>query len=271
MDEEMEKQLNELVSVVLENYYNYMNLNPIDVEIVIAESVSDIYMQKRPELFEGDNALSPEAVDKNRGLTIPPEVADGTFTIAINKEYFLNAVKNKDWQWAGTITHEMTHVFDYMNYVKMNGVENYDIVQKELLHRPFVLWTEFHARATGYFFTRKFTFGDKYDDKNDKDQTDFILQKELPYQINWFSQQYEAANGNIQLYEAMQFMGRYSIWEKLFPNVFNKRVRQQVFGSNPWMLEMYDFLIGHQKLEEANKDFDEMLNIIQMNFGGYDI
>lgn len=273
MDEEMEKQLNELVSVVLQNYYNYLNLNPIDVEIVLAESVSDIYMQKRPELFEGDNVVSPEVVNKNRGLTIPPKTIDGTFTIAINKEYFLNAVKNKDWQWAGTITHEMTHVFDYMNYVKINGLENYDIVQKELLHRPFVLWTEFHARATGYFFIRKFTFGGKYDDKNDKDQTDFILQNELQYQINWFSQQYEAANGNadIQLYEAMQFMGRYSIWEKLFPNVFNKRVRQQVFGSNPWMLDMYNFLIGHQTLEEANKDFDEMLNIIKTNFEGYDI
>ena len=48
-------------------------------------------------------------------------------------------------------------------------------------------------------------------------------------------------------------------------------MRQQVFGSNPWMLHMYNFLIGHQTLEEANKDFDEMLNIIQMNFGGYDI
>ena len=69
----------------------------------------------------------------------------------------------------------------------------------------------------------------------------------------------------------MQFMGRYSIWEKLFPNVFNKRVRQQVFGSNPWMLDMYNFLIGHQTLEEANKDFDEMSNIIKINFEGYGI
>ena len=81
MDEEMEKQLNELVSIVLQNYYNYLNLNPIDVEIVLAESVSDIYMQKRPELFEGDNAVSPEVVNKNRGLTIPPKTIDGTFTM----------------------------------------------------------------------------------------------------------------------------------------------------------------------------------------------
>ena len=55
----------------------------------------------------------------------------------------------------------------------------------------------------------------------------------------------------------------YSILEKFFPNVFNKRVRQQVFGSNPWMLDMYNFLIGYQTLEEANKDFDEMSNIIK--------
>lgn len=273
MDEEIEKQLNEMLSLVLEDYYNYLDLNSIDVDIVFAERISDVYIKKRPELFEGDSSISKEVVETNIGLTIPPKTIGGMFTIAINRDYFFNAVKRKDWQWVGTVIHEMTHVFDYMNYVKMNRLENYDVVQREMIHRPFVFWTEFHARATGYLFLRKFTFGNKYDDKNNKDQSDFILQKELPYQINSLSQQYEAANGNAdqQLYELMQFMGRYSIWEKLFPNVFNKRVRQHVFGSNPWMLDMYDFLVGHQTLDDANRDFGVMSDIIKTNFEGYDI
>ena len=71
------------------------------------------------------------------------------------------------------------------------------------------------------------------------------------------------------MYETMQFMGRYSVWEKLFPNVFNKRVRQQVFGNNPWMYNIYEFLVTHYDLESVNKDFDQMLDIIKQNFGSF--
>lgn len=104
-----------------------------------------------------------------------------------------------------------------------------------------------------------------------KEQKRFILQTELPYQIKWFAQQYEAANGNadIQLYETMQFMGRYSVWEKLFPNIFNGKLRKHIFGSNPWMIDMYEFLIKHQDIESANKNYDQMFGIIKENFGGF--
>lgn len=270
MDDAM-KQLNESFSMVLSVYFSYFQLEPIDVEIILAEKIANIYIQKRPDLFEGEHPIHSEDVERNRALTIPPKTIDGKFTIVINQDYFWESAKNQDWQWVGTLTHEMTHVCDYINYVKMNDLDNYNVAQRELVHRPFVLWTEFHARATGYFFMRKFIFGEKNNDMSDKSQIDNILQKELPFQINWFSQQYQAANGNadIQLYETMQFMGRYSIWEKLFPNVFNKRVRQHVFGSNPWMLEMYEFLINHQDIENANEDFDKMLDIIKTNFGGF--
>lgn len=70
-----------------------------------------------------------------------------------------------------------------------------------------------------------------------------------------------------KLYEAMQFMGRYCVWEQLFPEIFNEEKRKQTFDTK--MLTLYDFLVNHLTLEDANKDFDEMLNIIQMNFGGY--
>lgn len=264
------KQLNDSFSMVLSVYFSYFQLEPIDVEITLTEKIANIYRQKRPDLFEGEHLINSEDVERNRGLTIPPKTIDEKFTIVIKQDYFWESAKNQDWQWVGTLTHEMTHVLDYINYAKINDLDNYDAAQREWVHRPFVLWTEFHARATGYFFMRRFIFGEKYNDKGDKEQTDNILQKELPFQINWFSQQYETANENadIQLYETMQFMGRYSIWEKLFPNVFNKRVRQQVFGSNPWMLELYDFLITHQDIESANDNFDKMLDIIRTNFGG---
>lgn len=46
MDEEIEKQLNEMLSLVLEDYYNYLDLNSIDVDIIFAERISDVYIKK---------------------------------------------------------------------------------------------------------------------------------------------------------------------------------------------------------------------------------
>lgn len=34
---------------------------------------------------------------------------------------------------------------------------------------------------------------------------------------------------------------------------------------------MYDFLVGHQTLDDANRDFGVMSDIIKTNFEGYDI
>ena len=270
MDDIM-KQVSELFSIVLNDYYSYFQLKPVDVEIILAEKNENIYRKKRLDLFEGENDMHFEDDTEERGLTIPPRTRDGKFTIVINKNYLFESIRKQDWQWVGTLTHEMTHVIDFINYAKMNDLNNFDVVQKAFIHRPFMLWTEFHAKATGYFFIRKFVFREKCNDKSDRGQTDYILNKELPFQINSYLQRYEAANGNIniQLYETMQFMGRYFVWETLFPNIFNEVKRQQVFGSNPWMIDMYEFLFEHKDIQSANGDFDCMQDIIKINFGEF--
>ena len=59
----------------------------------------------------------------------------------------------------------------------------------------------------------------------------------------------------------MHFMGSYSVWEKLFPNVFNEEFRKRTFDDDMF-LNLYEFLFNHQTLEDANKDFDEMMKLI---------
>lgn len=137
-------------------------------------------------------------------------------------------------------------------------------------HRPFMLWTECNARAKGYFFIRKYVFGDKVSDKYDKDQTDYILQTELPYQINVFASEYSEANDNAwqQMYAATQFLGRYSVWENLFPNVFTRSVRRQVLGTNKWVIDLYQYFLNNKELESANENWKELLEIMRSNWGG---
>ena len=42
-----------------------------------------------------------------------------------------------------------------------------------------------------------------------------------------------------------------------------------MYGTNPWSIHLYKFLISHQDIESSNENFDKMLDIIKTNFGGF--
>jgi len=50
------------------------------------------------------------------------------------------------------------------------------------------------------------------------------------------------------MYAATQFLGRYSVWEDLFPNVFTKAIRKQVLGNNKWVSDLYQFFLNNREL-----------------------
>ena len=270
LDKDTMGQLSTLFGNVLGDYYNYYGKDIVNVECTLSNKLSDTFMEKRPDYFEGDVKTTPEAIDINRGTIIPPIELDGKFMIVINSNYFLDSLQKKDYQWTGTLIHELTHVLDFIQYAKINHLDSYDVIQRDMEHRPFMLWTECNARAKGYFFIRKYVFGDKVNDKYDTDQTDYILQTELPYQINVFANGYSevADNSWQQMYVATQFLGRYSIWEELFPNVFTKSLRRQVMGTNQWVMDLYLFFLNNRELETANQNWKEMLEIMRSNWKG---
>lgn len=269
-DKDSMELLDNLFEAVLGDYYNYYGINAIDIECSLSNKLSNTFMEKRPDLFEGDVKTTPEEIDMNRGSVILPKELNGKFTIVMDSNYFMDSLQKMDYQWVGTLTHELTHILDFIQYAELHHLDNYDVIQRDMEHRPFMLWTECNARSKGYFFLRKYVFGDKVNDMNDTDQTDFILEKELPYQINVFTKGYGEADDNAwrQMYVATQFLGRYSVWEKLFPNVFTKSVRRQVLGTNKWVLELYQFFLNNRELEAADINWRELLEIMRSNWKG---
>lgn len=254
--------MEDLFSEVLNKYFEEYQGNNIDIEIILANKISNVYKEKGMDMFD-----LIQGVGNNRGVMIPPRLGEEKFTIVLNKAYIEKMVKNKDFQWVGTLTHEVTHALDYMNYAKLRGIKDYDIIQRGDIHRPFVLWTEFNARARGYLYVRKFTFGINYNDMYDRTQFEYICRVELPYQLEHFLESYETAeNLDMKLYEVMQLLGRYFIWEKLFPNIFGEENRKNILGIKQGMLELYRFLFNHHDLENANRNFDDMRRIINCNF-----
>lgn len=259
-----------LINSILDDYYNYYRINAIDIEFRFSNQFSKTFMEKRPDLFEGDKKLSPEQFHMSNGCVIPPKELDDKFTILIHLDYFMDLLKEMNYSWVGTFTHELTHILDFIQYAKLHHMNNYDAIQRDMEHRPFTLWTEYNARSKGYFFVRKYVFRDKVNDMNDTSQTEIIKNKELPYYINEFEKKYSEADRNAwyQMYVATQFLGRYSVWEKLFPNVFTKSLRVQVLGSNKWVLELYQFFINNKTLEVADANWKDLLDIESSNWKG---
>lgn len=248
--------MDDLFSEILNKYLEEYQVDNID--IILSDKISDVCREKRLDMFD-----LVQGVDNSRGVMIPPRFGEKKFLIVLDRAYIDKMIKNKDFQWVGTLTHEVTHVLDYTEYAKLHGIKDYDIIQREEVHRPFVLWTEFNARARGYLYVRKFTFGVNYNDMYDRNQFEYICRVELPYQLEYLLEKYETAeNMYMKLYEVMQFLGRYFIWEKLFPNIFSEENRKNILGIKQGMLELYIFLFNHHDLESANRKFDDMRSII---------
>ena len=181
LNNEIMEQLNNLFDGILEDYYRYYDIEAVDVECALSTKLSEKTKEKRPDFFEGDIKTTLEAVDTNRGTIIPPKDINGNFTIVINLNFFLDSLQKDDCQWIGTLTHEFTHVLDFIKYAKLHNMDNYDVIQRDMEHRPFMLWTECNARAKDLY---------------DEEQTKYIKETELPFQINEFSTSYRNAGND---------------------------------------------------------------------------
>lgn len=183
----------------------------------------------------------------------------------LNSEYVLETVTKNNVDWIGTLIHEAAHVNDFKGYFKIIRPKSYDELYEYEPHRIFLYWTEFHARAIGYYFLRKYTL------RNFKDvcHIEHILNAELPYQINYLVQEVGITpDADRQMYVIVHFLGRISVWQYLYPETFNSSFICELINNNPWMKDLYDMFVNYKSLEEIYPHFDEVEEIIMNHYSG---
>ena len=74
-------------------------------------------------------------------------------------------------------------------------------------------------------------------------------------------------NMDRQMYVVVHFLGRLAIWQHLYPDVFDTSFIEQLLRGNPWMEELYYFLIKYEKLNDIHPHFGDMENILDKHFG----
>lgn len=254
----------ELVINILQDYYSVYNLQPVDTRYLITDNMAMEYIKLRPD-HASNEPEKIETLGSYNGLMVCPTVLEGTFTILINKTTLLEYINTQNATWVGTIVHETTHVRDYIDFAEFTGATGYEDILNPGKNLPFQLWTEFNARAKGYYFVRKYTFTDMFDET----QIDDIVKTELPAQERLLFQNYHATNdGKQQAYYVSHFLGRLYSLQEIFPTFFTDEwvSNMSLFINNKWMLDWYWFLRENNTLEAVSTKFDDMCEILRQNF-----
>ena len=259
----MNPSLQEIIIGILQDYYESFNVESVEANYVITDDIAGEYAKLRPDHAAIDPLKIQELKDYNGNMVCPYEVGE-RFTVLINKNKLIEYASVGNMTWVGTIVHETTHVRDYKDYASLIGASDYEDILDSEKNIPFKLWTEFNARAKGYFFVRKYSFQNMYDPS----QIYGIVNKELPIQKNLLYQNYHRTNDSYQqAYYVSHYLGRLYCLQKIFPDFFTNNWISQMdlCVKNSWMREWFWFLKDNDTLQKAFPKFEEMNNILMRN------
>ena len=252
----------DIMEKLLSDYASTCNVDFFDGQIIVSENMQESYLDLRKDLVE-EGKINISNLDKYHGLTVQPSSADGLFTILLNKKYILESIAKNNVDWIGTLIHEAVHVNDFKLYFNLVEPNSYDELYDYNLHRMFLYWTEFHARAIGHYFLRKYAL----EDFKSTVHLDNLLNTELPFQINYMvTQMNTTEDPDSQMYTVVHFLGRLAVWQYLYPNTFNATFISEMLNSNPWMEELDYLLINYKTLEEIYPHFNEIEAILDSYF-----
>lgn len=252
----MEEQLKSMTNYVLERYYSSCNRERINLQV---EYVNDLYA-RRLELAYSDRIrneviCAKEFIEGLNGTMVLPRKKGDVCYIVMSK----NVIGNS--QFISTIIHELTHIYDFIDFASEFCEDDYEYIDIHDLFGPFYFWTEFNARRKGYYYYRDIHL-DLVDEKlSEEEQIKHILQTELNlHSERLFNdlREYLNARNNQFIYSLIQFLGRFSVWEDLFPEVINSNNHlpdylKTMYGEKVICLyellhTMKDFTMGKNKL-----------------------
>lgn len=259
-----ENTISSIFEGIISDYIKEYELTSIVIpQYILSDNLTEAYLQVRPNdrvIVEENN----EDLNRFNGYMIPPQNLDGKFVVLINNKVLLENINNSKLDWVGTIAHETTHVQDFAAYAEISKVNNYDELRTLDSYDMFSLWTEINARVKGYYFVRKYTQGELM---NSEEALRHTIEKELPYQSELLFKNYHSTqDGNEQAYLVAQYIGRLVTLQRLFPDQFDDEWIYKHFDKCKWIADWFTFFKEHDSLEDAEKHFDEMREILSRNF-----
>lgn len=249
---------------IVADFFDTFNLSPVSIKYSITNDMAASYKELCPlhALKEPEKIAT---LNRYNGTTVAPDSVDGIFSVLLNQNYILESTQQDNANWIGTIAHETTHVVDFIKYANITGATDYEDILSISKNAMFQLWTEINARSKGYYFVRKYTFENMFDEAQIPD----IVNTEIPAQEKLLFQNYHSTtDGFQQAYLVSHYIGRLYALQQIFPAYFTDTQVEALIPPNPWMYEWFLFFKSHNNLEIAHPAFEDMKNILRKNFQG---
>lgn len=223
----------------------------LKIEIIITDDMEKEYNNNLQRFNKKYDYLSP--IDYN-GLTCVPNTIEEPIVILINYDR-VEQCENNNYEVFCTIFHELIHAKDYYNYYKKysNGV--YDSSRNRYSFYGFTNWSEFNARRISYYEYCKLVHRERL---NSIEELENIKNNELPNKNKLITETLTNDDNDLEdiIYELMFYLGRYSVWEELFPSEFSKGLNypSELSKYEPLVSDLYDCLKNNSgELEEYSK------------------
>lgn len=253
--------MDELIERIFSVYRKEFSTPQIEVTVVFSDDVYDTLYGLSSNTNRKIIEQSKEWIRSLNGTIVTPDRIEEAFSIIINKNY----VQEENCNWVGTLCHELTHIYDYMDITKYLNCNDFNEYSNKKNADMFQIWTEFHARARGHHCLRCFASGG---DMQNSFIENYNFNTEMPFQVKHFSNEYSnnQGDGYKQMYAVAQFLGRLYVWEKLFPNNYTPQTIHHIIGENRWIEELYNFFKEKDEFDKVKDSFGEMKEILCLNY-----
>lgn len=229
----------------------------LKIKIIITDDIENEYKKQLKILNKPYDYIS--AIDLN-GITCVPNKIDENTIILIDCERVID-LKANNCEVICTIFHELIHAKDYYIYFKKycNGL--YDSSKDRDSQYGFMYWSEFNAKKISYYEYCKLVHREKI---NSREELNNILKNELPNKNREIERLLKNENSDMEdiIYHLMFYLGRYSIWEKLFPEEFsnNQKFPNELLKYEPLITELYKLLSNSSIEKEEYREIKKLLN-----------
>ena len=229
----------------------------LNIKIIFTADMENEYKRQLQRFNKKYDYISP--IDYN-GITCVPNTVDEETILLINHDR-IKELENKNYDVICTIFHELIHAKDYYNYAKKYSDGKYDSSKNRDSLYGFYNWSEFNAKKISYYEYCKLAHGEKI---NSIEELNNINEYELPIKNKEIEEYLKDDNIDMEyiIYNLMFYLGRYSIWEKLFPKEFGNNVKfpDELNKYKPVVDKLYEALKNNSGRMEEYIEIKKLIN-----------
>ncbi len=246
---------------IIKNFMNkYKFPKELKIKLIVTDNLEEEYQN---HLEKYNKEYDYVSVFDYNGITCVPNTTDEETTLLINYDK-IEKLNENNLEVICTIFHELIHAKDYYNYFNTFFDRKYDSSHHRDSTYGFTYWSEFNAKRISYYEYCKIIYGNKI---KSNENINNIINIELSNHNKEIDELLKDEDEDLEniIYNIMLYLGRYSVWEELFPRDFanNQKFSKELSKYEPIVNELYILLKNNSGKMNEYEEIKKYINYIK--------